>query len=114
MIVYGYVNLLHTRYCPLKKFNLCGKCKENRYVLNDGIGDFTILSNKDCTTTILNGKRLNLTNELDKLENINVFRLQFTIETKDEVKDIINKFKNNQLEFNEKTDTRGHFNRKII
>ena len=120
MIVYGKAHLLFTKYCPLKKFNLCGKCKDSQYIIKDEYGEFPIISHKDCTTTIINGKTLNLIDELETINNINVFRLQFTTESKQECIDIINMFKNKlkSLEktnlFNSETDTRGHFKKEIL
>ena len=120
MIVYGKAHLLFTKYCPLKKFNLCGKCKDNKYIIKDEYGEFPIISHKDCTTTIINGKTLNLIEELETINNINVFRLQFTTESKQECIDVINMFKQklNTLEktnlFNNETDTRGHFKKEIL
>ena len=120
MIVYGKAHLLFTKYCPLKKFNLCGKCKDNKYIIKDEYGEFPIISHKDCTTTIINGKTLNLIDELKTINNINVFRLQFTTESKQECIDVINMFKQklNTLEktnlFNNETDTRGHFKKEIL
>ena len=120
MIVYGKAHLLFTKYCPLKKFNLCGKCKDNKYIIKDEYGEFPIISHKDCTTTIINGKTLNLIDELETINNINVFRLQFTTESKQECIDVINMFKQklNTLEktnlFNNETDTRGHFKKEIL
>ena len=120
MIVYGKAHLLFTKYCPLKKFNLCGKCKDNKYIIKDEYGEFPIISHKDCTTTIINGKTLNLIDELETINNINVFRLQFTTESKQECIDVINMFKHklNTLEktnlFNNETDTRGHFKKEIL
>ena len=119
MIVYGKAHLLFTKYCPLKKYNLCGKCKENQYVIKDEYGQFPILSHKDCTTTILNGKILNLIDELETINNIQSFRIQLTLESKEESIEIINRFKdklknnNKTYYFNKETDTRGHFNREI-
>ncbi|MDE6655534.1 MAG: DUF3656 domain-containing protein [Anaeroplasmataceae bacterium] len=120
MIVYGHTHLLFTKYCPLKKMNLCGTCKTHTYSLKDEYGSFPILSHKDCTTTLLNGKILNLIDELDTIKNISVFRLQFTIESKEEAKQIIKQFqeklstKQRTKLFSSSTDTRGHFNKEIL
>ena len=120
MIVYGNAHLLFTKYCPLKKFNLCGKCKNNNYVIEDEYGKFPIISHDDCTTTIINGKILNLIDDLEDISNINVFRLQFYKETKSEAIKIIKTFKdkintkNKTNLFNKDTDTRGHFNKEIL
>lgn len=120
MIVYGHTHLLFTKYCPLKKMNLCGKCKSEHFSLKDEYESFPILSHKDCTTTLLNGKILNLIDDLDQIKNINAFRLQFTIESKEETKKIIKKFQDRLAnssslkQFNSTTDTRGHFNKEIL
>lgn len=120
MIVYGHTHLLFTKYCPLKKLNLCQICKSHQFSLKDEYGSFPILSHKDCTTTLLNGKILNLIDEINTISNISVFRLQFTIETKEETKKIIEQFqqKLNQKDqtkyFSSNTDTRGHFNKEIL
>ena len=120
MIVYGYAPLMFTKYCPLKKMNQCGVCKNKNYELKDDIGTFPIVSHNDCTTTILNGKILNLLDEIPYLNGIEAFRLNFTIESKEEVINIINNAKgklNDTLDkqlFNKETDTRGHFNKEIM
>ena len=120
MIVYGRAHLLFTKYCPLKPYNLCGKCQTNNYVLKDEYQEFPIISHPDCTTTLVNSKILNLIDEINNISNINVFRLQFTIETKAEAIQIIKQFqdrltgKNNSKQFNQNTDTRGHFNKEIL
>lgn len=120
MIVYGRAHLLNTKYCPLKVYNLCGKCKNNQYVIKDNYGEFPIISHNDCTTTIVNGKILNLLDELPYLNDaIRKYRIQLTIESKEETINIINKALsklngNNTKEFNPKTDTRGHFNKDIL
>ena len=120
MIVYGHTHLLYTKYCPLKKFNLCGECKKYRYSLKDDYGSFPILSHKDCSTTLLNGKCLNLIDELDYIKNIAGYRLQFTIEDKEKTKSIIQSFKRKLAKetkerlFDSTTDTRGHFNKEIL
>lgn len=120
MIVYGKAHLLFTKYCPLKKLDLCGSCKKNQYVIKDEYGEFPIISNDDCTTTIINGKTLNLIDELETLNNINAYRLQFTTESKEEALNVISKFKeklerkNKTNLFNSLTDTRGHFLKEIL
>ncbi len=121
MIVYGKATLMFTKYCPLKKFNLCGKCKTNKYVLKDNIAEFPIISHYDCATSILNSRALNLIDDLEDIKNINVFRLQFTTESKEETRKIIKEFKekinniNNKTNyFNQNLHTRGHFNKQIL
>lgn len=120
MIVYGKAPLLFTKYCPLKKMNQCGICKTKRYALKDEHGTFPILSHEDCTTTILNGKTLNLLDDMQNIKGVEAFRLNFTVESKDQTANIINTALsklNGSMEqevFNQKTDTRGHFNKEIV
>ncbi len=119
MIIYGRQDLMHTNYCPLKVNGLCGKCKKDQYYLVEEYGTFPIISRDDCTTTILNGKILNLMDEMSKIKNINVFRVQLTIEDYEESKRILqtalNKLSGDTTKtFNESTDTRGHFNKEIL
>ena len=120
MIIYGRAPLLFTEYCPLKKMEQCGFCKTRQYELRDEYGTFPILSHKDCTTTILNGKFLNLLDEMPSIRGIEAFRLNFTTETPDEVIRIT-KAAQRKLDgsqptslFRKDKDTRGHFNKEII
>lgn len=120
MIVYGRAPMMFTKYCPLKKMNQCGVCKTKRYELRDEHGSFPIITHDDCTVTILNGKTLNLLDELQSLKGIEAFRLNFTVESKEQVMETINNALNklngrlNQAVFNQETDTRGHFKKEIM
>lgn len=128
MIVYGRAPLLFTKYCPLRKMGLCGTCKSRQYEIRDEYGSFPILSHPDlandnCATTILNGKFLNLLDEMPALadvKGIHAFRLNFTTETPAEIAKIVenaHRKLNGTLDrplFNQETDTRGHFNKEII
>lgn len=120
MIVYGRAPLLFTKYCPLKKMGQCGLCKERTYEIRDEYGSFPVLTHEDCTTTILNGKILNLMDEMPFIENIEAFRLNFTTESVEEVSRVIKDAKaklsgkSDKILFNQETDTRGHFNKEIM
>ncbi len=120
MIVYGKAPLLFTKYCPLKKMNQCGMCKVKQYELRDEHGSFPVITHDDCTTTILNGKTLNLLDELKGIKGVEAFRLNFTVESKEQTLDIIQKALNklsdkmDESAFNQETDTRGHFNKEIL
>jgi len=120
MIVYGRAPMMFTKYCPLKPMNQCGVCKKRSYELKDEHGTFPILTHDDCSTTILNGKTLNLLDELQNMNGIEAFRLNFTIESKEQILNIIRMATNklngegNKPAFNKETDTRGHFNKEIL
>lgn len=120
MIVYGRAPLMFTKYCPLKKMDQCGHCKTNHYELKDEHGTFPIITHEDCSVTILNGKTLNLLDELKSIEGVEAFRLNFTIESKEEVVKTIKAAKGKldgslaKSVFNQETNTRGHFNKEIL
>jgi putative protease len=100
--------------------NQCGICKTKSYELKDENGTFPIISHDDCTTTILNGKTLNLLDEIQSIKGIEAFRLNFTVESKEQVvktiKMALSKLNGsmNKSVFNQETDTRGHFNKEIL
>ncbi len=120
MIVYGRAPMMFTKYCPLKKMNQCGNCKTKRYEIKDEHGSFPIITHDDCSVTILNGKTLNLLDELPNIKGIEAFRLNFTIESREQVLKTINEAfsqldgNTNRVVFNQETDTRGHFNKEIM
>ncbi len=118
IVAYGNQNLMTLKYCPLKKYGECGNCNNHQYYLKDDFSKF-LLYHDDCITHIINDKPLNLIDELDKLLPLtNKIRLDFTIESKNEVIKIVNNFKNalkdNNKYFNKEKDTRGYFKRPII
>lgn len=120
MIVYGKSPLMFTKYCPLKKMDQCGVCRTKSYELKDEHGTFPIISHEDCSTTILNGKTLNLLDEIASIKGIEAFRLNFTVESKEQVVKTITKASSklngskDNAAFNKETDTRGHFNKEIL
>jgi putative protease len=120
LIVYGKAPLMYTKYCPMKKMNQCGICKSSRYELKDEHGTFPVITHDDCSTTLLNGKTLNLLDELQSIKGIEAFRLNFTVESKEQVVNTVIKALNklnggvNKTIFNQETDTRGHFNKEIL
>ena len=120
MIVYGRAPLLFTKYCPLKNQGLCGKCKTNTFELVDEYGNFPILSHSDCSTTILNGKILNLLDEIPSIQNVEAFRLNFTLESEEEIKQIIKDAKekldhtSTKTLFDQQINTRGYYKKEIV
>lgn len=115
LIVYGRNKIMHSKYCPLKRLGQCGKCKTSSYALKDDYAAFPIVFNDDCTTTLLNSKALNIMDDVIDLKGINYYRLMFTVETKEEAKEIITLFKDKltnkrkETSFDPNKHTRGHF-----
>lgn len=98
-VVYGYTPLMITEYCPMgvivrdcKKDKRVAKCKESIYALRNSKGDeFRVSQDIFCRSTIYNS---NVTCMLDNLYElheigINVLRLDFTLEDKGTVKEVI-------------------------
>ena len=98
-VVYGYTPLMITEYCPMgvivrdcKKDKIVAKCKESIYALRNSKGDeFRVSQDIFCRSTIYNS---NVTCMLDNLYElheigINVLRLDFTLEDKETVKEVI-------------------------
>ena len=98
-VVYGYTPLMITEYCPMgvivrdcKKDKRIAKCKESIYALRNSKGDeFRVSQDIFCRSTIYNS---NVTCMLDNLYElneigINILRLDFTLEDKDTVKEVI-------------------------
>lgn len=98
-VVYGYTPLMITEYCPMgvivrdcKKDKRVSKCKESIYTLRNSKGDeFRVSQDIFCRSTIYNS---NVTCMLDNLYElheigINVLRLDFTLEDKETVKEVI-------------------------
>ena len=116
LIIYGRTYLMHTKYCPLKRLNMCGECKKRNFALEDKFETFPLMFNDDCTINILNSKILNLIDDIGTLTNVNFYRLRFFDESKEDVKRIINIVQNriNGIDrdiktFDSKKHTRGHF-----
>ena len=121
MIVYGRQNLMTLKYCPLRRYNECGKCNQNKYELKDDLATFGIYHD-NCITHIVNEKPLNLIDDLKQIiPNVKRIRLQFTLESPDEVKRIVSEYKEklnnidtNKKYFDSKNNTRGYFRREIL
>lgn len=114
LIVYGRSKIMHTMYCPLKRLGMCPKCKTSSFALKDEYASFPLMFNDDCTISLLNSKVTNIMDNLEDLKGINYYRLVFTTETEEEVRNIIESFQekldgSDERLFNEETDTRGHF-----
>ena len=120
MIVYGHAPLLVTKYCPLKALGQCGRCRTHAFQIQDEFGTFPLLSHENCNTTVLNGKVLNLLDQIPSITGISAFRLQFTLESAQQVRDVAAQAREKlagesaRQTFDPKTQTRGFFNKEIM
>jgi len=134
--------MMVAEYCPIKTLinkddkDDCGLCKGVKYGLKDRYGIvFPIQKDSNCRTQILNSKKLFLLEYMEKIveNNVNILRLQFTNEDKNEIISIVKAYRkaldrilqgdtgltNEALEFikmyKDKGDyTKGHFLRGVI
>lgn len=142
MIVYGHLPMMITEYCPVEcivkkdsKTN-CGLCKNSSYGLKDRYGIvFPLKTDGSCRTQILNSKKLILIEYMEKIakSGIEILRLQFTNEDKNEIISIVKAYQemlrmilngeNGLVEeakklvdiYKDKGDfTKGHFSRGVI
>lgn len=126
MMVYGYYELMISKYCPIQKelgieCKNCNMCIKNSYSLVDKLGyNFRVIKGEGCYTKILNSKRVHLIKYISKLKEIGIsrFLLDFSVEDFNETKEIIKLY---NLAFNGiiKEDklsnvTYGHFNEGVL
>ena len=104
-----------------QEYSVRYNCKKYKYHVKDEIANFDLLFNDDCTVTVLNSRVLNLIDDLKDIKGINYYRLAFTNESNDDVKQVIRTYKRRLSNlsdttklFNSNTDTRGHFNKEIM
>ena len=122
-MIYGKTELMVSEYCPIgSTFGLkdtnksCNRaCEKDIYTLIDRVNEkFSIMTDVFCRSYILNSLPLNLIEEIDDLKDmgINCLRLDFTDETIDEVRKVINEF-NNKKVIDVKDYTKGHYRRGV-
>ncbi len=126
IVVYGHLPLMVSAQCLYENTDKCKPCQEedNRtdYLL-DRLGErFYVQTNcRECYNTILNGQSLSLLNHLDEIRSLNPrnIRLDFTIETKEEVRAVTKSFvrayygDGNIETYNPQNYTTGHFKRGV-
>ena len=115
LIVYGKTTLMHSKYCVLKRLNMCGECKKRNFGLKDKFETFPLQFNNDCTMNVLNSKALNILDDISSLVGINYYRFVFTTESPKEIEELINDFRNkldnkdSKKLFDSNKNARGHF-----
>ena len=98
MVVYGRLELMVMKYCPLKKcLNYCNNCKSSsdKFYLEDKYGNRYPMIRHNCLTHIMHY------NVIDKIDNIadyrdmgiNYYRLELFDEDENQVRNLINRFK---------------------
>jgi len=102
VLVYGNIELMLMKYCPLNtiinKDKVCSVCKNNnKYYLKDRNNKYYRLENNSIThsTTILNCNKTNLIDKIKDLKELGVtnYRVEFLEENYEEAKEIIERVK---------------------
>lgn len=100
MVVYGRNDLMLLKYCPIHKIKgighkNCQLCHHNQYYLKDRFNFlFPLTGTDNCDVVVLNNRIINLLDEIKKIKQVASLRLIFTIESKEETKNIVNAFIN--------------------
>lgn len=121
LIGYGRIPLMIMKNCPVKAM---GKCQSNKdvYSLRDRKNmEFPIICQKGCRAMLLNSKPIYTADIIEEIirTNVNAIRLDFTVESPQECKDIVNKYIRALAgdiiaPMEENTFTRGHLRRGVI
>jgi len=125
MVVYGYNDLMISKYCPISKVNgnrkkHCMECHLHKYELEDRMGvKFPLVGDENCIMQIYNSRRLHLLEYVNEIRNlVGNIRLDFTIESEQEVEEIVdaylNSFEGNYQPLNLSNVTYGHYKNKIL
>lgn len=99
LIVYGKVDAMISKYCPITKSEGiykrdCNLCLKHNYSLRNGSSKYPMIKDGGCNIRIINNSPIQLKNEIRKYHNIGIrrFRLDFTNESKQETINIIKKY----------------------
>ncbi len=95
IIIYGTIENMLTKSCPIKELKMCPCKKEDIYFLEDiNKNRYRILHN-NCLTHIMHYKKINYIDNIDYYKNIGIrsFRLELLDENYDEVIKLINEIK---------------------
>lgn len=122
-VIYGKPELMISEYCPIgstfggRKTNVeCNAiCTRDKFTLIDRVNEKNrVMTDLFCRSYILNPVPLNLFDELSTLKEIGIktLRFDFRDECYDEVKQVINMYKNNK-DYDKSNYTKGQFRRGI-
>lgn len=122
-VIYGKPELMISEYCPIgstfggRKTNVeCNAiCTRDKFTLIDRVNEKNrVMTDLFCRSYILNPVPLNLFDEISTLKEIGIktFRFDFRDESYEEVKKVINMYKNNE-NYDRSNYTKGQFRRGI-
>jgi len=98
LLVYGKIELMIMKYCPLKiNLDNCSVCKNNKnkyYLVDKSMNKYRILHN-NCITSIMHYKDTDLISDIEKYKELNIYnyRIDLLDENKEEVENIIKRIR---------------------
>ena len=97
LLIYGRLELMVMKYCPLNTFinkdKNCNICRNNKkYKLKGNNGEYYPIMNHNCISKLLHSKKVNLIDKLSYYKNLGItnFRLDLYDETIDEIASLLN------------------------
>lgn len=96
IIIYGTIENMLTKSCPIKELNICPCKEEDIYYLEDiNKNRYRVLHN-NCLTHIMHHKKINYLDNINYYKNLGIrsYRLELLDETYNEVVELINNIKN--------------------
>lgn len=99
LIIYGRLELMIMKYCPLRKnLNYCGICKnsKDKFYLKDRLNNLYPLIRENCLTHIMHHKNIDKISQIVEYKNMNIknYRIELFDENYDEVEKLIHKVRN--------------------
>ena len=100
MVIYGRAELMISKYCPIAKTyktkQNCLLCEKNQYTLKDRTGKtFPLIHDGQCNIKLIHHQAMNLIPYFAELKKANItnFRIEYTIENQQEIKEILENYK---------------------
>lgn len=96
LIIYGRLELMITKSCPIKELKICPCKAEDKYLLEDIHGNRYPIIRENCLIHILHYKSINYLNNITYYKKIGIrsYRLELYDEDYNEVVELINKINN--------------------
>lgn len=104
LTVYGHIETMLLKHCVINTCTIdtkqknCNMCRigEQYYLQDRKDASYPLLTDRDCFTHVLHDKPLHLLEYIDQLKQIgiNFLRLNFTIESKQETKAVLDAYRN--------------------
>jgi len=109
IIAYGFLPAMLTRNCPIKNEIGCKNC--NNFIQDRKKCRNRVVCHKDYVE-ILNSQCLYLADRIDELKNVGFITLYFTSEKPEEIKEVLNEYKNKSKK--RENITRGLYYRGVL